>query len=71
MTFVIEVTPELERAFADEAARRGVAAPELANEVLTDWLEDQQDAEDARRILKNTDPNKWRTLDDLRQALRK
>ena len=71
MTLTVEVAPETEAALQEEAARRGVAASQIAGELLDDLLQDKADSEDARRILATSDPAQRRTLDELRQALGK
>ena len=52
----------VELAVREKAARDGVSLEQI---------EDREDMEDARKILMNSDPAQRRTLDELRQAVRK
>ena len=70
MTLLIEVAPETEAELQAEATRRGLSVSQVAGEMLDDMLQDKEDAEDARRILAETEPEEWRTLDELRAALK-
>lgn len=70
MTLTIEVAPETEAQLQEEAARLGVPVEQLVSEMIDDLLQDKEDAEDARRILAETKPEEWRSLDELRAAIR-
>jgi len=70
MTFTIETTPEREMLLKQEAARRGLSVDELAKILWDELLEDLEDAASAERVLANTNPNQWRSLDELRKAVR-
>lgn len=80
MTLTIEVAPETQSWLQSEASRRGTSAERIASEMLDELKatllenqaqEDREDIADARRILAESKPNEWRTLDDLRHELRK
>ncbi|MEO6908469.1 MAG: hypothetical protein ABI210_11320 [Abditibacteriaceae bacterium] len=53
-----------------EAKKRGVAVEQLASQLFIEAVEDMEDAVEAESILSKTDSRQWRTLDDLRQAVR-
>ena len=69
MALLVEVAPETEAQLHEEAARRGLPVSQVAGEMLDDMLQDKEDAQEARRILAETKPEEWRTLDELRAAL--
>lgn len=60
--------------FEAVAKERGISFEEVValypdpSEELLEELEDEVDAADAERILANTDPSEYKTLDDLRKA---
>ena len=70
MTLTIELTPEAESALQTAAAQKGVSAPQFAVDLLMTALEDWEDGIEATQILAQSDPEKRRTLDELRQAIR-
>ena len=70
MTLTLETTPEREVLLKREAARRGLSAAEFAQSLLDEMLEDLEDDARAAHILENTDPSEWRSLDELRRAVR-
>jgi hypothetical protein len=70
MSLVLETTPELDARLEKEAERRGVSVDALVNLLMDEMLEDMEDAADAQAIIHNTNPDEWRSLDDLRKAVR-
>jgi hypothetical protein len=70
MTITIEATSSEIQLLEAEAARRGLTSAQLAQELFAEGLEELEADERAARILEATDPKKWRTLDDLRRAVR-
>lgn len=66
----IQIAPELETQLQSAAAREGVSLDEIAARALQEWLEDARDIAVAEERLATTDPSQWRTLDELRAAIR-
>lgn len=66
----IQIAPELETELQNAAAREGVSLDEIAARALAEWLEDARDIALAEERLATTDPSQWRTLDELRAAVR-
>lgn len=70
MTFTIETTPASEALLQQVAKERGLSVEQLAKVLWEEMMEDLEDAAQAERILANTNPAEWRSLDELRQAVR-
>ncbi len=76
----LEIAPELEARLEEKASARGLTKEEFAVHALRrltlteeelEELEDEEDAAEADHILATTDPSQWRTLDELRAAIRR
>lgn len=68
MTFTIDTTPETEALLQQEAVRRGASLEEVARTIFAEALEDLEDVADARNALSASNPQEWRSLDELRSA---
>ncbi len=72
MTPAIELAPLTENLFRAVAKERGVSFDEVVtlyadpSEETVEELEDEVDVARAERILANSDPSQWKTLDDWR-----
>jgi len=70
MTLTINPTPRDAVFLQREAKRRGLDVERLAALLFAEAIEDMEDAAEAEAILSRTDSREWRSLDDLRQAVR-
>ena len=70
MTLTIEATRKHTAILEQEAQRRGQSVEFIANELFLEIVEDLEDAADANRILRETDPSTWHSLDELRKVVR-
>lgn len=79
MTLTIEIAPETQSWLQSEASRRFVTVEQIAGEMLEEMKaalladeaqQDREDLADARRIVAETTPDEWRTLDELRHEIR-
>ena len=66
----IQLAPELESQLQDVTARQGTTPDEVISRLLSEWLEDQKDIALAEHVLATTDETQWRSLDELRAAVR-
>jgi uncharacterized protein (DUF1778 family) len=69
MTLTLEIAPEIEAALSQAAQASGQSLSDYAAELLAQAAEDAQDIADADRIMAESDPSTWRTLDELRTAI--
>ena len=80
MSIVLNLSPEFEAKIAERAQEQGLSKEEFAARALFEKAalseEEREAIEDARDIavaeyrLATTDPTQWRTLDELREAIR-
>jgi len=56
-TIMIVIDARIDRELARQAKATGHSKPDIAREVLTDWLQDQDDARDAAAILARNEPS--------------
>ena len=69
MTLTFKITPEVAAALAEEAKRAGQSVQDYAADIFAEAIEDVLDVAEADRIIVNTDPAEWRSLDELRAAI--
>lgn len=70
MTLLLDMPPETEAILRQEAQQRGLTVERYVVELVEDTILDREDAAEARQIKAATKPEEWRSLDDLRAAIR-
>ena len=70
MTLELNLTLELKDRVEKEAARLGISVDALTEKLFNEMFEDREDAADAQDIIHKTNPDEWRSLDELRKVVR-